>query len=70
MNRTTTHAIVLNDERFIAEAHVVACLANLYAADNAHKLTVAALCDDWLDPTGRLGASIQGCVMAQATPRS
>ena len=55
MNRTTTHTVVLNDARFISESHVVACLANLYLADDdTHKRTVAMLCDDWLDPTGRL----------------
>lgn len=46
--------IVLNEEPFVSERHVVNSLAQLYKADNAHKRTVATLCDDWLDPSGRL----------------
>lgn len=45
--------VVVNDERFLPESHVVNSLARLYL-DNAHKRTVAQLCDDFLDPTGRL----------------
>jgi len=46
--------VVVNDQPFIPESHVVNSLAQLYRADNAHKRTVATLCDDWLDPSGRL----------------
>lgn len=46
--------IVLNDEAYLSEANLVTALAALYARSNDWKLPVAILCDDYLDPSGRL----------------
>jgi len=44
--------VVLNEQPYISESHVVNCLALLYARGEYR--VVAELCDVLLDPTGRL----------------
>ena len=58
--------VVVNDERFIAESHLVNCLAQVYRNDTrsgVYKLAVAVLCDDWLDPSGRLLGKVRDKVV-------
>jgi hypothetical protein len=47
--------LVLNDERYFSEAHLVAALAAIYKAGSSQDMvTVAKLCDEHLDRSGRL----------------
>lgn len=47
--------VVLNDVPFIPEPHLINCLAQVYRKqEGRNALVVALLCDDHLDPTGRL----------------
>jgi hypothetical protein len=45
--------ITLNDQRYISEEHLIEGLANAYV-NTDHAWAIAVLCDNFLDPRGRL----------------
>ncbi len=63
-------AVMWNGERFISEAHIVNSLAQVYREDGRNKLIVATLCDDWLDPSGRLLGLVRDMATARLAPVS
>lgn len=68
MRENVTHPlrVVVNDERFVSEAHLVASLAGLYVRKNEWKLPVAILCDDYLDRSGRLLGLVRDAAAEQS----
>ena len=53
VSAASLHRVVVNDEAYISEKRIIASLAAIYLRDDG-KLPVAILCDDYLDPSGRL----------------
>lgn len=54
LQKETLHVVTVNGDRYLPEWRLVIALAGLYARKEAWRLPVAILCDDYLDPTGRL----------------
>ena len=59
------HKVVVNDETYLPEWHLVASLACIYNRDTTSSLVIARLCDDYLDPRGALLGKVRNQARSQ-----